>query len=98
MTEKEMRKRFDIGNPDVILEQYKAGKSVMIMTAHYGNWEWAASIAMYVPKDNPVYSIYKKLKSKSFDTFMGHLRLKFGRSAILKPNICCEQCKAAQRR
>jgi KDO2-lipid IV(A) lauroyltransferase len=40
MSEAEVRKRFDLGNIDLITQQYALGKSVLNMTAHYGNWEW----------------------------------------------------------
>lgn len=78
MSKKEMAKRFDSGNPDVILEQHSRGKSVMLMTAHYGNWEWGSSLALVLSNNATLYSIYKELRNKKFGKMMDDLRSKFG--------------------
>lgn len=82
MSENEMRRRFDPGNLDAILEQYEKGKSVMLMTAHYCNWEWASSISLSLPDDKPLYNIYRKLTNEKFGEFTDKLRLKFGSGTI----------------
>ena len=77
MSKSEILRRFDFTNPELILEQYSKGKSVLIMTAHYGNWEWASALSLVLPKDKILYGIYKKLRDKNFDKLMYDLRLKF---------------------
>ena len=47
LSEAEMKRRMSFVNIEALLEQYAKGKSVMLMTAHYGNWEWAAAIAIF---------------------------------------------------
>ncbi|MBN2765945.1 MAG: lysophospholipid acyltransferase family protein [Paludibacteraceae bacterium] len=78
MTEDEMRRRVKFVNTELILEQYSKGKSVMILSAHYGNWEWMASMSLLFPNDKPAYNVYKKLKNKAFDAFMYNMRMRFG--------------------
>jgi len=87
MSEKEINRRISFGNIDSILDQYSKGKSIMLMTAHYGNWEWASSISLKLPKESPLYSIYKQLKNKSFDSFIYELRLKFTGRNIEKRDL-----------
>jgi KDO2-lipid IV(A) lauroyltransferase len=50
----------------------------MMFTAHYGNWEWMASLSLWLPKDKPACNVYKKLKADNFDKFMYNLRMRFG--------------------
>jgi KDO2-lipid IV(A) lauroyltransferase len=76
ITKKEMLKRMNFCNVDVLLEQYAKGKSCMLMTAHYGNWEWASALSLALPPDKPLYGIYKKLRDSNFDSLMYELRTK----------------------
>lgn len=76
ISKKEMLKRMNFSNIDIILEQYEKGKSCMLMTAHYGNWEWASGLSLLLPDENPSFNIYKRLKNKNFDALMCELRAK----------------------
>ncbi|MDD3491099.1 MAG: lipid A biosynthesis acyltransferase, partial [Paludibacter sp.] len=76
MSEEEMCRRVEFVNKELITEQYDKGKSVMMFTAHYGNWEWMASLSLWLPKDNPACNVYKKLKADNFDKFMYNLRMR----------------------
>lgn len=40
ISEKELRKRYVIENPELMHELYEEGKSVLLVSAHYYNWEW----------------------------------------------------------
>ena len=72
----EMMKRMNFSQLDLVLEQYKKGKSCLLMTAHYGNWEWASALSLFLPPDKPLYGVYKRLHSKHFDDLMCELRMK----------------------
>ena len=82
MSEEEMCRRVQFVNKELITEQYDKGKSVIMLTAHYGNWEWMASLSLWLPKDKPACNVYKKLKDKNFDAFMYNLRMRFGSQNI----------------
>lgn len=77
ISEEEILRRFKYKNLEIITEQYKNKKSVMMMTAHYGNWEWLSSMSILLPDGSPMSGIYKKLSNKNFDKFMFDLREKF---------------------
>ncbi|NDV45637.1 hypothetical protein D0T49_01050 [Paludibacter sp. 221] len=83
MSKKQMNRRMVYINGEFMAEQYAKGKSVMLMTSHYGNWEWTSSFSMFYP-DKPVYQVYRRLKSKNFDRFMYSLRVRFGAKNIEK--------------
>lgn len=78
MSANELNRRVTYANVDVITNQYKKGKSVVVMTAHYANWEWVIGFSMHLEPEKPFYAIYKKLKNTFFDQFMNDLRSKYG--------------------
>ncbi len=83
MSPRQMNKRMKYINGEIIAEQYARGKSVMLMTSHYGNWEWTSSFSLFYP-DKPVYQVYRQLKNRNFDRFMYLLRIHFGAKNIEK--------------
>ncbi len=77
ISKKEMRQRMQFVNVSEVIEQYEKGKSCMLMTAHYGNWEWCSTVSIWLPEGKPLYGIYKQLSVTSFDHLMCVLRMRF---------------------
>lgn len=82
LSQKSMLKRMVYKNPELILEQYQNNKSVMLMSAHYCNWEWSPALAMHLPKDKNFYAIYKQLTNKHFDRLIAGIRTQYGGKVI----------------
>lgn len=78
ISEKEYLRRIEYKNIDLVTSIYAEQKSVMMMTAHYCNWEWLSSMSLVLPPEGPLEGIYKELSNKKFDKFMFDLREKFG--------------------
>jgi len=76
LSEKELKKRFFVKNPEVCEEFYKKDKSISLLMAHYGNWEWSSILPHYIP--HKVLPIYKPLRNKHFDKYIKKNREKFG--------------------
>ena len=87
MSKKEVLRRMDLGDVDLILEQYAKGKSIMLMSAHYGNWERATAFALKLPEDMQIYNVYKRLNNKKFDNFMLEIRSKFNAQSVEIHNL-----------
>lgn len=85
--EKEMRKRMTYENVESIIEQYALNKSVMIMTAHYGNWEWTLGFPLFMPGEHKSNPIYKRLRNHRFDKLIYSLRAKYGAELIEKRDL-----------
>jgi Lauroyl/myristoyl acyltransferase len=85
--ETEMRKRMTYGNVESIVEQYAQNKSVMIMTAHYGNWEWTLGFPLFMPDNHKSNPIYKRLRNQRFDKLIYSLRAKYGAELIEKRDL-----------
>lgn len=77
MSKASMKKRFRLVNPEIIEEQFAKGRPVMLVTAHYGNWEWG-SLALSAAFDEPLIIVYKPLTNKTFEEMLNRLRSRFG--------------------
>lgn len=69
-------RRCDISNLKIFDELAKEGKSVIIATGHYGNWE-LLSLAGSTSKHIPV-GIYKPINNKRFERLLNNSRKRFG--------------------
>ena len=62
-----MQKRYMFKNLDIIKDFEKQNKSIVLMCAHYGSWEWIFILQAYTSHRG--YAIYKRLQNKYFDRF-----------------------------
>ncbi len=68
-------------NPEVLHRHYLEGRSVVVIMAHTGNWEWIPPLAALI---SPQFSqgLYKPLSNKAFDEFFRKTRTRFGSGVI----------------
>lgn len=82
LSKKELRKRFVYKNPEILDEAFQSGKHIMLMPAHYGNWEWAV-LSLPLPLKHQIIGVYKPLRAQLIEAFVGKRRSRFG--LILNP-------------
>ena len=87
ISEQEIRNKMTYGNVKEIIEQHDKNKSVMIMTSHYGNWEWTLAFSLFLPENRHSNPIYKRLRNKPFDSLMYQLRSRYGAKLIEKTDL-----------
>ena len=75
ISEAEIRKRYKFTNIEEVNKIEAANKSILLMCAHYGSWEWIFIIQRYVSTDG--YAIYKKIENKYFDQLVRKIRAKY---------------------
>ena len=56
-------KRMKCFNPELLDRYYDKGKSVILVTGHYANWEWAA-ITVGTNRKHYALGIYQVIKNK----------------------------------
>lgn len=76
ITEKEINEHYKYSNIEVLNDLYKDGKSVILVGAHYANWEWILNICSFTPY-KPIAS-YTKINNPYFEKAMLKSRGKFG--------------------
>ncbi len=77
MTRSQIARRHKLMNPELIFPYLQTGRSIMGVTAHFGNWEWG-SLSASVQLDSRVVAFYKKLNNKYIDYLVRQSRKKFG--------------------
>ncbi len=80
ITEAEMKKRFTFTNVDLLIDIESQNKSIALMCAHYGSWEWIFILQTYVGTKG--YAIYKRLENKYFDKLVKRIRAKYNSHLI----------------
>ncbi|BDD07727.1 acetyltransferase [Fulvitalea axinellae] len=76
ISKKKMQKRVKIKNLNIIDKIHQENKSVILYTAHYGNWEWLSILPEILPYK--VTTIYQPLSNGYFDQLMRLIRGRFG--------------------
>jgi KDO2-lipid IV(A) lauroyltransferase len=77
ISEKELRKRCTIKNPEIMEQFALKNQSICIAMGHFGNWEWAGQRVSMDSKFK-LLVIYRKIKNQYFNDFMQRLRGRFG--------------------
>ena len=78
----EIRLRCRITNPEEVQRHYDRGRSVLLASGHYANWEWA-NLALALGFKEKLLVIFKPLTDKGFGEYLNSMRSRFG--AIMVP-------------
>lgn len=81
ISKKHISKRYVFTNVEVLQELEKRGKSIILLGAHYANWEWMFSLNMQITTKG--IGIYKKVKNPYFDRKVRETRGRY--NSILVP-------------
>lgn len=81
ISEKELIQRCKIRNPELLEEIYREGKSIIIASGHYNNWELAA-VAFDLQASHQSVGIYKPLGNAYLDEKLRQSRSRFGLEMI----------------
>jgi KDO2-lipid IV(A) lauroyltransferase len=77
ISEKQLRKRVVLTNPELLDHYYNNGRNLIAVGAHYCNWELAGlNFPFYTDKKFMV--VYKPLSNAVFDRFFYRIRKRFG--------------------
>ena len=77
----EVTRRMHLTNPDELMAHCRNGSPVILVTAHYGNWELAIhSLSLLSPF--PELIIYKPLSNKTFEDVYNKIRSRFGATMV----------------
>ncbi len=81
LSDKEIKKRFVVDNIEVVNEFEKKGKSIVLICAHYGSYEWLLVMNKYLTTHKG-FGIYKKIRNKYFDKLVRDIRGRFDAELI----------------
>ena len=81
----DFEERMKVANADLINSYFDQGKSVMVLTMHYNNWEWGTYLSKYLKHKS--LAVYKPLNNVQFDKFMNETRSRFNAELIKNEHI-----------
>ena len=85
ISEKELRARMKVKNPEHIDALFEKGKSVILVSGHYNNWEWFIKAqALLFP--HKAFGIGMPMTNKFWDTKVNACRQQFGMHVIHAKN------------
>lgn len=85
ISEKEINRRFQFENPELLQELYNQDKSVLLMCGHYASWEWSGILTKHMPYKG--LAVYKQLRNPNFDRLVRKIREKFGGEIVTNKQI-----------
>lgn len=77
MSEKELHKRYNFINREVINQYFEKNQKVVCVSAHFSNWEWGVLI-MGKQFNHKTFGVYKPLSNKYIDAYIKRKRKKLG--------------------
>ncbi len=96
MPEKQFQKRVKAVNPEILAPYYEQGKSVVILSMHYNNWEWAVYLSKFLK--HKALAVYKPLQDKQFDAYINKNRSRFGAELVKNAEVLRRVIKAEQQK
>lgn len=91
--DEEMRERVVFENMDEVNRLVDAAGGGIFMLAHFGNWEWMASIQQWLSEGVTELNVYRQLKNKAMDRLMLAIRAKRGGACVEKQRILREMVR-----
>lgn len=87
ISEEEMKAHFKFKNVEVLTDIEKMNKSIILMCAHYGSWEWIFILNRFVDPNTMGYAVYKRLGNPYFDRLVKRIRAQYNSHLITTKEI-----------
>ena len=81
----DFEERMKVTNAGLVNSYFEQGKSVMVLTMHYNNWEWGVYLSVHLKHKS--MAVYKPLQNVKIDWFMNKTRTKFGTELVKNDQI-----------
>lgn len=85
-SEKKIVKHYRIVNRELADKYYEEGKSIILMSAHYNNWEYMIT-SLEMQLRHHAIGVGKELKNKSFGLRLDQKRTRFGTEIVTSENV-----------
>ncbi|MEE9343068.1 MAG: lysophospholipid acyltransferase family protein [Gammaproteobacteria bacterium] len=95
MNQAKLQERVTIKNPELLANLLNNNQPVLLVTSHFGNWEWL-QLACAARYTRPPAVVYKRISHPAFDKLLIKLRTRFGSELIATDQIVTELQKRRQ--
>jgi len=86
ISRKSVEKRYKCVNPEMVNQFYRQGKSVILISSHYNNWEWMVLRLDEMFLHHGI-GVGKANTNKNFEKWINKRRTRFGTEVIFADNI-----------
>ena len=86
LSKDKLLQRYRCTNAEILLPYYQAGKSVILMSAHYNNWEYMITTLEHQIKHHGV-GVGKELSNKTLDKHLNKYRTRYGTEVVFANNV-----------
>jgi KDO2-lipid IV(A) lauroyltransferase len=86
ISRKNVKEKYSCKNPEVVNQFYQQGKSVILISSHYNNWEWMVLRLDDMFQHHGI-GVGKANTNKVFEKWINERRMRFGTEVIFQDTI-----------
>ncbi|MDR3047598.1 MAG: lysophospholipid acyltransferase family protein, partial [Bacteroidales bacterium] len=86
MSKKEVAKRYHCTNPELVNYYFEQGKSVVLMSSHYNNWEWMV-LELDAMFQHHGIGVGAPNSNKNFEKLINRARTRYGTEVVFANKI-----------
>lgn len=86
MSRKNVMKRYRCANPEVVQQFYDQGRSVILVSSHYNNWEWMI-LSLPMQYGFHAVGVGKANSNKAFEKLVNRARTRYGTEVVFADNV-----------
>jgi KDO2-lipid IV(A) lauroyltransferase len=86
ISQRELTKRFQVVNPEIMTKLFEANKSVVLVSGHYNNWEWLITAQNFLFPHHAI-GIGMPMTNKFWDKKINQHRMRFGMKVVHAKNF-----------
>ncbi len=86
LSRKKVMKRYHCENPEVVNRFYDEGKSVILMSSHYNNWEWMI-LSLPMQFKHAGVGVGKANSNKVFEMLINRARTRYGTVVVFADHV-----------
>lgn len=86
MSKKNVMRRYHCSNPEVVNRFFEEGKSVVLMSSHYNNWEWMV-LSLDMQFKHHGIGVGAHNTNKVFEKLINRARTRYGTEVVFHDNV-----------
>ena len=83
---KKLFARYHVTNPEMTFKYYEQGKSVILMSSHYNNWEYMITSLEHQVRHHGI-GVGKELSNKALDKCLNKRRTRYGTEVVFADRV-----------
>jgi KDO2-lipid IV(A) lauroyltransferase len=86
MSRRNLKRRYHCSNPELVNQYFRQGKSVILMSSHFNNWEWMI-LALDEMFEHHGVGVGKANSDKGFETTVNRARTRYGTEVVFADTV-----------